>query len=67
MSIVQQRRDAVDARIILLCATVAFSAACVLFGAPPWVIPTGFVVIMFPAFLIQWNDWRKSGSRWGGP
>jgi hypothetical protein len=21
---------------------------------------------MFPAFLLQWNEWRKSGSRWGG-
>lgn len=51
---------------IIVCAAVVYASACVLLGAPSFYIPIGIVVILFPAFLIHWDRWRKRGSKFGG-
>lgn len=51
---------------VILCVAIAYAAACAILNAPPAFIPVGIVVILFPAFLIHWDRWRKRGSKFGG-
>lgn len=51
---------------VIVCVAVVYAAACAILNAPPAFVPIGIVVILFPAFLIHWDRWRKRGSKFGG-
>ncbi|MBT8160981.1 MULTISPECIES: O-antigen polymerase [Arthrobacter] len=54
------------AQALLFCGAAAFACFCGISGTEPWVAPLGVLLILFPAFLIQWDRWQAEGSRWGG-